>query len=40
MHWTKLARYKFGVWTPSLSTIAKIKEGIVAIGKEMSLANS
>jgi len=40
MHWTKLARYKFGVWTPSQSTIAKIKEGIVAIGKEMSLANS
>lgn len=38
MHWTKLARFRFGVWTPSAETIKKIKDGIVAIGKEMSAA--
>lgn len=38
MHWTKLARFKYGVWTPSPETFAKIKNGIKAIGKEMSAA--
>lgn len=38
MHWTKLARFKYGVWTPTPETFAKIKNGIVAIGKEMSAA--
>lgn len=38
MHWTKLARFRYGVWTPSTETIAKIKDGIIAIGKEMSAA--
>lgn len=38
MHWTKLARFRYGVWTPSAETFAKIKEGIIAIGKEMSAA--
>lgn len=38
MHWTKLARFRYGVWTPSPETFAKIKNGIRAIGKEMSAA--
>lgn len=38
MHWTKLARYRFGVWTPSEEMLNRIKGGIVAIGKEMSTA--
>lgn len=38
MHWTKLARFRYGVWTPSPETIAKIKKGIITIGKEMSAA--
>ena len=38
MHWTKLARFRYGVWTPSTKTIEKIKNGIIAIGKEMSAA--
>lgn len=38
MHWTKLARFKYGVWTPSPETLEKIKNGIKAIGKEMSAA--
>lgn len=38
MHWTKLARFRFGVWTPTPETLAKIKNGIKAIGKEMSSA--
>lgn len=38
MHWTKLARFRFGVWTPSPETFEKIKNGIRAIGKEMSAA--
>ena len=35
MHWTKLARFRYGVWTPSKETLDKIKNGIVALGKEM-----
>lgn len=35
MHWTKLARFKYGVWTPTPITLAKIKEGIASMGKEM-----
>lgn len=38
MHWTKLARFKYGVWTPSPETFEKIKNGIKSIGKEMSAA--
>lgn len=38
MHWTKLARFRFGIWTPSEETMQKIKSGIKAIGKEMSAA--
>lgn len=38
MHWTKLARFRYGVWTPSPETFAKIRNGIIAIGKEMSAA--
>ena len=38
MHWTKLARFRYGVWTPSPEAIAKIKNGIEYIKKEMSAA--
>lgn len=38
MHWTKLARFRYGVWTPHPETFAKIKDGIKSIGKEMSAA--
>lgn len=38
MHWTKLARFRYGVWTPSAETMKKIKDGIIALGKEMSAA--
>lgn len=38
MHWTKLARFKYGIRKPSAETIARIKNGIIAIGKEMSAA--
>lgn len=38
MHWTKLARFRFGIWTPSKETMTRIKEGIRAIGREMSAA--
>lgn len=38
MHWTKLARFRFGVWTPTPETYEKIKNGIKSIGKEMSAA--
>lgn len=35
MHWSKLARYKFGVWTPSNGEFESIKKGIHTIAKEM-----
>jgi hypothetical protein len=38
MHWTKLARYRYGVWKPSAEMMDKIRKGIVSIGKEMSAA--
>lgn len=38
MHWTKLARFRYGVWTPAPETVARIKNGLRAIGKEMSAA--
>lgn len=38
MHWTKLARFRFGIWTPSPETMAKIKNGIKSVGKEMCTA--
>ena len=38
MHWTKLARFRYGVWAPSAETLKAIKEGIVSIGKEMAAA--
>lgn len=38
MHWTKLARFRYGVWKPNAETMDKIKNGIAAIGKEMTAA--
>lgn len=38
MHWTLLERLRFGIVKASAETIKKIREGIVAIGKEMSAA--
>ena len=35
MHWTKLARFRYGVWTPSTETLERIKEGIKDIGQQM-----
>lgn len=35
MHWTKLARYKYGVWTPSEEEFADIKKGLHEIANEM-----
>lgn len=39
MHWTRLARLKFGVIPASKDTIKKIKDTIIALGKEMSAAS-
>ena len=38
MHWTKLARFRYGVWTPTAETLEKIKNGIKKIGNEMAAA--
>lgn len=38
MHWTKLARFRFGVWTPTNETLQKIKNGIRELGREMGAA--
>lgn len=38
MHWTKLARFRYGVWKPNAETMEKIKQGIVSAGKEMMTA--
>lgn len=38
MHWTRLARYRFGVWTPNADTLRKIREGVAALAKEISAA--
>lgn len=38
MHWTKLAKFCYGVWTPNAETMMRIKSGINALGKEMSVA--
>ena len=35
MHWTKLARYRYGVWTPGESDLEDIKSGLQRIGREM-----
>ncbi len=35
MHWTKLARFRYGIWVPSSEVLEKIRNGIKAIGKEM-----
>lgn len=35
MHWTKLARFRYGVWTPTPETLDKIRNGIIALGKKM-----
>ena len=35
MNWTKLARYKYGVWRPSQSEFDEIKNGIHQIGQDM-----
>lgn len=31
MHWTKLARFRYGVWTPSAEILTKIKNGIMSM---------
>lgn len=38
MHWTKLARFRYGVWTPSPEAIDKIRNGVEYIKKELSAA--
>ena len=38
MHWTKLARFRYGVSTPGKAVLNSIKEGIRAMAKEMSAA--
>lgn len=38
MHWTKLARYRFGVWTPGPEVLSQIINGIKSIANEMSVA--
>ena len=38
MHKSKLDRYRYGIWKPSADTFAKIKEGLVAISREISAA--
>lgn len=38
MHWTKLARFRFGVYKTSEETLKKIKATIRKLGKEMSAA--
>lgn len=35
MHWTKLARYRYGVWTPSVIELKSITRALNAIGKEL-----
>ena len=35
MHWTKLARFKYGVWTPSEEEFNEIRNGLHKIGREM-----
>lgn len=38
IHWTKLARFRFGVWTPSSEMLRDIRNAIVSMGKEMEMA--
>lgn len=38
IHWTMLARFRYGVWTPTDEMLAEIKNSIVKMGKEMTLA--
>lgn len=38
MHWTKLVRYRFGVYPASNEIVNKIKKTLKALGKEMSAA--
>lgn len=38
IHWTKLARFRYGVWTPTREMLNEIKDAIVNMGKEMTLA--
>lgn len=38
MHWTKLARFRFGVWTPGPESLKQIKNGIKSIEKEINAA--
>lgn len=35
MHWTKLARFRYGVWTPSTKEFASITRALNTIGKEL-----
>lgn len=38
IHWTMLARFRYGVWTPTEDMLNEIKDSIVKMGKEMTLA--
>lgn len=38
MHWTKLARFRAGVWTASPETMQRLRSGLHTLGKEMSAA--
>lgn len=38
IHWTTLARFRSGVWTPTDEMMDEIKNSIASMGKEMTLA--
>ena len=35
MHWTKLARCRYGVWDAPPEAVKRIREGMAALGREM-----
>lgn len=35
MHWTKLARFRYGVWTPSPDVLQRIRDGLSSIRKQI-----
>ena len=34
MHWTKLARYRAGIWTPSADEMLQIEEGVLDLSNK------
>lgn len=38
IHWTMLARFRYGVWNPTEEMMDDIRNSIVKMGKEMTLA--